>query len=139
MRHSSVDLTMNVYTDPRLLDMRAAVDALPSLLLEPNDSRRELATGTDGRCDWSFEPSTLRRTVAPTVAPTVVQRGPKLSSAVQIVAEVVATRWTASGDLSRLPVTKKKPLSIADNGWREVERKGVEPSTSALRTQRSPN
>jgi len=30
MRHSSLDLTMNVYTDPRLLDIGAAVDALPT-------------------------------------------------------------------------------------------------------------
>ena len=30
MRHSSLDLTMNVYTDPRLLDVGAAVDALPA-------------------------------------------------------------------------------------------------------------
>ncbi len=30
MRHSSLDLTMNVYTDPRLLDVSEAVDALPS-------------------------------------------------------------------------------------------------------------
>ena len=30
MRHSSLELTMNVYTDPRLLDIGAAVDALPA-------------------------------------------------------------------------------------------------------------
>lgn len=30
MRHSSLDLTMNVYTDPVLLDVGAAVDALPA-------------------------------------------------------------------------------------------------------------
>ena len=29
MRHSSLDFTMNIYTDPRLLDVGAAVDALP--------------------------------------------------------------------------------------------------------------
>jgi hypothetical protein len=34
---------------------------------------------------------------------------------------------------------EKNPLTTAVNGFREVERKGVEPSTSALRTQRSPN
>jgi integrase len=30
MRHSSLDLTMNIYTDPVLLDVGAAVDALPA-------------------------------------------------------------------------------------------------------------
>ena len=33
MRHSTIDLTMNVYTDPRLLDVHAALDALPALPL----------------------------------------------------------------------------------------------------------
>ena len=31
MRHSSIDLTMNVYTDPRLLDVAGALEALPGL------------------------------------------------------------------------------------------------------------
>jgi integrase len=31
MRHSTIDLTMNIYTDPRLLDVAGAVEALPGL------------------------------------------------------------------------------------------------------------
>ncbi len=34
MRHSSIDLTMNLYTDPRLLDVQGAVEALPTLQLK---------------------------------------------------------------------------------------------------------
>ncbi len=34
---------------------------------------------------------------------------------------------------------RNKPLTTSVNGLHRVERKGVEPSTSALRTQRSPN
>jgi integrase len=34
MRHSSIDLTMNVYTDPRLLDIAGAMQSLPSLSLK---------------------------------------------------------------------------------------------------------
>jgi hypothetical protein len=33
MRHSSLDLTMNVYTDPSLLDVAGALEALPDLAL----------------------------------------------------------------------------------------------------------
>lgn len=33
MRHSSIDLTMNVYTDPKLLDVAGALEALPELPL----------------------------------------------------------------------------------------------------------
>ena len=32
MRHSQIELTMNLYTDPVLLDVAGAVEALPSLL-----------------------------------------------------------------------------------------------------------
>src|ERR1039458_5592766 len=31
MRHSSIHLTMNVYTDPALLDVAGAINALPAL------------------------------------------------------------------------------------------------------------
>ena len=34
MRHSSLDLTMNVYTDPSLLDVAGALGALPELRFE---------------------------------------------------------------------------------------------------------
>ena len=33
MRHSTINLTMNIYTDPKLLDVAGAVEALPSLPL----------------------------------------------------------------------------------------------------------
>jgi hypothetical protein len=34
MRHSSLDLTMNIYTDPSLLDVAGAMEALPQLALD---------------------------------------------------------------------------------------------------------
>jgi integrase len=63
MRHSSIDLTMAVYTDPKLLDVYGAMDALPSLPLndEPTPERMsKQATGTDDSRPFP---------VAPTVAP----------------------------------------------------------------------
>jgi len=49
MRHSSIDLTMNVYTDPKLLDVAGALDAFPELPLTSSaiDQPRLLPTGTD--------------------------------------------------------------------------------------------
>jgi integrase len=64
MRHSTIDLTMNVYTDPRLLDVHGAVESLPTLPLDAGQSimpKVAKATGTD---------DLLLRSVAPTVAPT---------------------------------------------------------------------
>ncbi len=52
MRHSKIDLTMNVYTDPRLLDVsRRDLDALPNLPIgeNPTAACRQRATGTDDR------------------------------------------------------------------------------------------
>ena len=47
MRHSSIDLTMNVYTDARLLDVHGALDALPALSLDPRrEPSEQRATGT---------------------------------------------------------------------------------------------
>lgn len=46
MRHGSLDLTMNTYTDPQLLDVAGALDALPSLSLESSeDDRQRVAHG----------------------------------------------------------------------------------------------
>lgn len=64
MRHSSIDLTMNVYTDPKLLDVAGALDALPAMPLnsKPAEHQRNIATGTDHhRAD--------PRQLAPTLAP----------------------------------------------------------------------
>src|SRR5262249_45534304 len=60
MRHATLELTMNVYTDPRLLDVRGALDVLPVLPLDGDKGERQhmQATGTDPQ------------PVAPTVAPT---------------------------------------------------------------------
>ena len=58
MRHASIDLTMNVYTDPRLLDLHGAVNALPELPLEGSiGSPAALrATGTDAAGLGEFAP-----------------------------------------------------------------------------------
>src|SRR5260221_14360457 len=48
MRHSTIALTMNTYTDPKLLDVHGALDALPSLPLDCKAPERQRATGT---CD----------------------------------------------------------------------------------------
>jgi integrase len=39
MRHSKPELTANIYTDPKLLDVAGALNALPSLAATPNPAR----------------------------------------------------------------------------------------------------
>ena len=81
MRHSDPKLTANVYTDPRLLDVQSALDALPMLPLDckPTENTRTMrATGTDGK-----PPNLVAPTVAPAVALHADFRGHTLTSAVR--------------------------------------------------------
>ena len=73
MRHSSIDLTMNVYTDPRLLDVQGAVESLPefSVTNDPAENRQRLAAGAENL-------------VAPLVAPTADFSGNSQSTAVTL-------------------------------------------------------
>jgi integrase len=73
MRHSDVRLTMNVYTDPRLLDVAGAVETLPNLPIDRDWLSSKAvdlqATGTDS----------TKSCVAPMVAPTRVSLAQKRS------------------------------------------------------------
>jgi hypothetical protein len=72
MRHSTINLTMNTYTDPKLLDLVGAVEALPAL---PLDGACEVhtakATGTNDSRALEFAPK-----FAPGFAPTVGKSAP---------------------------------------------------------------
>ncbi len=48
MRHSTIDLTMNTYTDPKLLDVHGALGVLPDLPLDGHQPQQQRATGTTG-------------------------------------------------------------------------------------------
>jgi integrase len=109
MRHSKIDLTMNVYTDPRLLDVVGALDALPSLPLSaPAEGKESVrATGTD-----NFLPERDSNLVVPTVVPTFDKPCTTLT---------IADKPGSKADFpvvaaSPYSVNKKEPLSIADSG-----------------------
>ena len=70
-------MTMNVYTDPKLLDVHGALDTLPTLDLNPGPKRVEQlmrATGTDCRVMVPASTHALKF-VAPDVAPTSGKAG----------------------------------------------------------------
>jgi hypothetical protein len=128
MRHSDVNLTMNTYTDPKLLDVAGAMESLPALPLAPEIAQLERgrnilsATGTDG---------STSSPLAPTLAPAGAQFGHLQSIVGQAVREAVekATSETPNATLS---VQHLRPLSILDNGRQDERAKGFEPSTSSL-------
>jgi hypothetical protein len=101
LRHSDIKLTMNVYTDPKLLDVAGALDALPALPLDNGRTAREAlqATGTEGGSV---------RTLAPLLAPTADKRSESLSIAGNL------NRETASDvlDVGGVPDKRKDSLTI---------------------------
>jgi len=113
MRHSSLDLTMNTYTDPRLLDVAGALDALPALPLTGGPHRERVrATGTD--------PASL----VPTLVPANGNQSPDAASPGKgrgPVALVGGVRSAAAG-------RGCEPLAIG--GGKRA--KGIEPSTFSL-------
>ena len=119
MRHKKIDLTMNVYTDPKLLDIHGALESLPDFALEgrsPAESHRQKATGTEGQLQ-----------LAPPLAPNLVQAGQAMS-----FPDRTAPSGPEGSDSLRLvrsgvSVKRKDPLSIADSGSRRRGRRDLNP------------
>ncbi len=113
MRHSDIKLTMGTYTDPKLLEVRQAVERLPA-----------------------FPPPGSEPTAADFVHDFVQTGGPQgqfLASADMMgpvtkrSGEVVAERGNAGN------VNEKPPLTSLVSGGQGVERRRVELPTSSLR------
>ena len=115
MRHSKLDLTMNIYTDPRLLDVAGAMDVLPRLPLDdsPNQARAK-ATGTD--------PGSL----VPLLVPTTGNRGTRLANA------DTASRDTDLAGSTINDGPDKACQSVTKKGKKRVM--GFEPTTFTLAT-----
>jgi integrase len=128
MRHSDIDLTMNVYTDPRLLDVGGALEVLPSLPLNGNTAlapEAAKATGTDGPAN---------RTVAPTVAPTWCNGRQTGSIPGNTAGDRSTPEWTGAVDVSGNAVKGKGPLTIPVSGPPMIGATGFEPATSWSRS-----
>jgi len=126
MRHADIGLTMGVYCDPRLLDVRGAIDSLPSLPLSNEQAKipeAAKATGTDG----------LRLSpLAPTLAPTIDNRATKLSIAGNSYTEPDERRDNRSIVASADADKAKHPMTFAVNGCLKVGAKGFEPLTPSV-------
>ena len=129
MRHSDVNLTMNTYTDPKLLDVAGAMESLPTFPLGAEAAQVERgrnvlsATGTD---DSPASP------LAPTLAPTSAQRGQLQAIVGQVVRGAGIIAANEESFTIGLPDQELRPLSTVDNGRQNERAKGFEPSTSSL-------
>ncbi len=133
MRHSDIKLTMGVYTDPRLLDVRGAVEKLPAFPVVGGEEP-PAAGGAESGAGSSAGGGT---NVAPVVAPTVF-RSVQLLSLTDAEAGSDRTADPAGGlDVSASRVNEKTPVSSADNTGVGVGLTGFEPATSWSRSQPS--
>ena len=136
MRHSSIDLTMNTYTDPKLLDVYGALDTLPSLNLDasPSTERQTMrATGTDDQ-DRTRTVDGTSSQFAPAFAPNSGKRGQTVSFAV-IPSDVDDERVTRRGMIENPNDSSEKasPAVFAGKALK-VGMTGFEPATSTSRT-----
>ncbi len=146
MRHSKIDLTMNVYTDPKLLDIHGALNALPSLNA-PTETKGNQATGTVGVSadvfnvvsmvsqvsDFppalrTFEAQKQQSIMAPNMAPK------------SCPSETIQDDCSGLGVLPGEDRKRRKPReTLGFTGLLAVDPIGIEPTTSTLPVWRSPS
>jgi integrase len=130
MRHSTIDLTMNVYTDPKLLDIHQAVESLPDLTFaRPSSPEHRRATATFGAASQ----------FAPAFAPTLDNSSKSLATAVITAGENETLTSPTCESVSAAAVKRNNPLSTRDNGLYLKPAAGVEPATPAVRMRCSAN
>jgi hypothetical protein len=116
MRHSDLRLTMNVYTDPKLLDIHGALNSLPSLdsAIELN---QEKATGTNDN-----KPSIMFPNMSPETCPILSKRD-----------NPEQNREANKDTLNK----QKRRENMCSPGVSLVGDIGLEPTTSTMSTWRS--
>jgi hypothetical protein len=114
MRHSTIDLTMNTYTDPKLLDIQGAMERLPALPLERLIRSAARATGTDDDSG-----------LAPALAPKTYRSGASAPFPVKSCPNAPESPAVRDVDVSSSAVKRNHPLTDAVNGCHGVERSTV--------------
>ena len=126
MRHSDVNLTMNTYTDPKLLDVAGAIEALPGLPLvgrEASEAAAVRATGTDNSAACQFAPKFAPTTGKPCILGSILDK---------VAGDAERPRATDVVAASAYPVKRNNPLTTAVNGLPGERETGIEPATTSL-------
>ena len=109
MRHSDIRLTMQVYTDPKLLDVRGALDALPALPLGGEQTTLAASVKATGTEDLTPSP------FAPRFAPTADNASKSGATAGKRNTEAAGGTGQATIAASADAVNENTRLSSADN------------------------
>src|SRR5262249_18513318 len=120
------DLTMNVYTDPKLLDVQGALQALPELPLDDERKTTRQAVGAPNPKD--LRPGALAPVLAPPTDffsqnPSIGDKTPLVDPPGERASSIAA---------SASPVKRKGPLTSHVSGPSEVGAAGLEPVTPSV-------
>ena len=130
MRHSTIDLTMNTYTDPRLLDVHGALDSLPALPIHGNTDGIHKATGTT-----DAPPAQPIRKFAPVFAPKADKSSKSRSSGDKSKSCDRRKNHGSSNAVSLDGAKKNAAIEGDFNHDEQMETKGLEPSTPGLQSR----
>jgi len=123
MRHSSLELTMNVYTDPRLLDVQGAVESLPEFTVtnDPNENRQRIAAGAE-----TLQPSAVTPTVLPAADFSSV------SQSTPVTLSAFSPESSGSPETQRTPQKSMISRSSVEYARRESNPQPSDPKSDAL-------
>ncbi len=122
MRHSSPMLTANIYTDPKLLDIQGAVEALPELKLDATVTPLTGTPPTDSSLATTFQ-------LAPLLAPSGANLGQAESFAVIPTASSFVEAALASFVVTPDGITKNASKEVVSFEASVVGVTGFEPAT----------
>ncbi|MGD0654980.1 MAG: hypothetical protein ABSA16_11590 [Thermoguttaceae bacterium] len=152
MRHSTINLTMSTYTDPRLLDVAGAMESLPALPLGQGGQNESvaaglMATGTENATAKNIDTRSVPSAVTPIAKSNscLSQFAPGFAPTTDKTATLQSIIDKAASDaekivegkaiaISAYPVKRRSPLTSIVNGLLKVETNGLEPSTPSLQS-----
>lgn len=121
LRHSDIRLTMQTYTDPKLLDIAGALKSLPAMPIGDERSAMSQSAKATGTDDLGQNP------FAPRFAPTADRRGQNEAIPVKLADGTSNTRDDDGVDATSMPVNTNGPLTTSVNEPTEWSLRGSNP------------
>ena len=133
LRHSTLELTMNTYTDPRLLDVAGALEVLPRLPLDGADAAsQQVAKQAAGGETTPITASDIADYLAQNLALTGDRSWLSLSNVVQTALLGESRKARSTRRASDAPGESKPPVATAVTRRHRKRAMGLEPTTFSL-------
>jgi len=132
-RHSDIKLTMQTYTDPKLLDIHGALRALPAMPLAGAGTQQAAAESHDKQPRATGDKQPIEgKPLAPLLAPDSYPACPNLADTARQAIDAARAFVPQDAAVSVEPVKRNSPLTTPVNGLQEERATGLGPATSSL-------